>query len=250
MSEYSGLELSRTSDRLPAIAGLAREFQEVESEGVRPVYLAGLWKDSLINDLLWRVTKPLKGRCEDRPRDHHPPTWSWASVNGRVSYWPEGFYDKGFEILSAETSSAAYTDCFGESTGGRITVIGHIRPATLFHNRVVASNSSSKLESWQFSLAIMGKIIKMFADYCLANPGPGCVGDHDEVFCLGNFISSSLRASLVVRKCVTEEGVIGYERIGIVQLPREPNNSKGTPSIVSIEGTWNDPMEHVTITML
>ncbi|KAK8192029.1 uncharacterized protein BKA78DRAFT_143412 [Phyllosticta capitalensis] len=46
---YCGLGLTRASDRLPAIAGIAKLLQKFRRNDE---YLAGLWKDSLFEDLL------------------------------------------------------------------------------------------------------------------------------------------------------------------------------------------------------
>ncbi|KAH8591770.1 heterokaryon incompatibility protein-domain-containing protein, partial [Bisporella sp. PMI_857] len=55
VSEYTSRELTYTSDKLPAIAGVAKQFMgrmEV------PNYLAGLWGQSLVEDMMWRVDSP------------------------------------------------------------------------------------------------------------------------------------------------------------------------------------------------
>ena len=51
---YSGLDLTYATDRLIAFSGMARSIQElVESRLGR--YCAGLWRETLMNDLLWFV---------------------------------------------------------------------------------------------------------------------------------------------------------------------------------------------------
>ena len=82
VSEYSHLALSVECDRLPAIAGLARQTETCKTGK----YLAGLWEDSLAEDLLWRVDEPLQGRPRRRPKSYRAPTWSWASVNGKAFF--------------------------------------------------------------------------------------------------------------------------------------------------------------------
>lgn len=59
--EYSTLALTRPTDHLPALSGLAKEMSRVRNSD----YLAGLWMDSLHADLLWYNPKeppPVKGR--------------------------------------------------------------------------------------------------------------------------------------------------------------------------------------------
>ncbi|KAG4437371.1 hypothetical protein IFR05_007135 [Cadophora sp. M221] len=87
-TDYSSRSLTHPTDKLPAIAGLARKFLEFHG-GVGGRYLAGLWENSLRDDLLWGHwsidvgAKP--ARC--RPESYRAPTWSWASVDGNVR-WP------------------------------------------------------------------------------------------------------------------------------------------------------------------
>lgn len=80
IEQYSSLSLTKHADRLPALSGLA-----VRSSPVLGEYLAGLWKHSLVSDLLWRVNKLEHDIV--RPTTYIAPSWSWASVTGAVSFW-------------------------------------------------------------------------------------------------------------------------------------------------------------------
>jgi len=73
VEEYSQLQLSRESDKLPALSGIAKEIMNSEETGP---YLAGLWKNQLPLKLAWTCSEPGK-----RPMRYRAPTWSWASVN-------------------------------------------------------------------------------------------------------------------------------------------------------------------------
>ncbi|KAK0627887.1 heterokaryon incompatibility protein-domain-containing protein [Immersiella caudata] len=76
VAEFTGLQLSRPPDRLPALAGLAGDMQRHR----RSRYLAGLWEDTIIFDLAWA------GHGE-RANPWYAPTWSWASLQGgRMSH--------------------------------------------------------------------------------------------------------------------------------------------------------------------
>lgn len=80
VEQYSNLKLTRISDRLPALSGLAERIAP-ESR----FYLAGLWKDTLRLDLLWRVDQI--SEAHQRVPDNLSPTWSWSSVSSGVKYW-------------------------------------------------------------------------------------------------------------------------------------------------------------------
>lgn len=83
---YSSRALAVDSDRLVALAGLARRFAQIMKTrfGRDEKYLAGLWKGSLPRDLLWHI-EPLAlsmvpGRRHERPKVWRAPSWSWASM--------------------------------------------------------------------------------------------------------------------------------------------------------------------------
>ncbi|KAL3419068.1 heterokaryon incompatibility protein [Phlyctema vagabunda] len=77
VSSYSATDISFDTDRLIAMSGLARSVQRI----VNYPYLAGLWMFHLEYQLSWHVTD----RGTSRRADPSPaPSWSWASVHGRV----------------------------------------------------------------------------------------------------------------------------------------------------------------------
>lgn len=86
VTEYSALVLSDPRDRLPAIGAIAEQFQ---ASRVGDQYLAGLWSNTLLEDLLW-ICQGFFDRNfafkEALERYAGLPTWSWASVRSPVYY--------------------------------------------------------------------------------------------------------------------------------------------------------------------
>jgi hypothetical protein len=83
--QYSSLALSKPSDRLPALQGIADAMKRVRGEE----YYAGLWSGSFIADMLWFLTntfvsRPGASAAESEPQ--HAPSWSWACVNRKITY--------------------------------------------------------------------------------------------------------------------------------------------------------------------
>ena len=81
-SDFFGRDLTKPSDMLPAMAGLA-QMLETRLLGVpNHKYLAGLWSTRISEDLSWTVlefdaaTKPIEG----------VPTWTWASATTACGY--------------------------------------------------------------------------------------------------------------------------------------------------------------------
>ena len=76
--DYSGRLITKETDRLPALAGLARKYQDSFSFSN---YIAGIWALHLPGALLWR------SRGESRRPVHcRSPSWSWTSIEGSISY--------------------------------------------------------------------------------------------------------------------------------------------------------------------
>lgn len=95
ITDYSSRNLSFSQDTFPAIAGLAQAFRGLHNNS-QITYIAGLWKEDLTIGLLWgaaKIPEPLRkvsgfNKCEDlsRPAELRAPSWSWASVVGRVGF--------------------------------------------------------------------------------------------------------------------------------------------------------------------
>ena len=73
---YSKCNLTREGDKLIALSGVAQRIQKLT--GWR--YLAGVWDETLFHDLLWN----LEGDAKRRKMSYVAPTWSWASVEGKI----------------------------------------------------------------------------------------------------------------------------------------------------------------------
>lgn len=85
VNQYTRRQLTFDSDRLPALAGVARKVYETGALGR---YFAGLWEGRFAECLLWYVSVTTPQLCP-LPPDNHPstaPSWSWASVKGSWDY--------------------------------------------------------------------------------------------------------------------------------------------------------------------
>lgn len=76
LKDYTTLALTKESDRLPALSGLANFL----SQRFETRYLAGLWEDNLAVELLWqRERSTTQGLCSWNTTSNMP-SWSWASI--------------------------------------------------------------------------------------------------------------------------------------------------------------------------
>lgn len=120
VQDYTNRQVSVGSDKLNAISGIADDFQRYLG-GSR--YLAGLWEHSLPRDLLWKRSQ---GTPLPRPIPKEPsinaPSWSWASINGRVD---PGLYFKrsavfNCEIIDCQVQPKDQNAPFGETASGSL----------------------------------------------------------------------------------------------------------------------------------
>lgn len=90
--EYSGCDLTRPEDKLIALSGIAEEMSLVFKDD----YLGANWRSQFPEVLMW-------AGGNSRPRPLRAPTWSWASVDGRIRWHRAGYSPFVFEVLSIET---------------------------------------------------------------------------------------------------------------------------------------------------
>lgn len=88
------------------MAGMAKSLEKC----IDIPYLAELWQDSLVEDMLWMA--PGKGRTglrvmlDPNTPSKHVPTWSWASIEGHIIYPPGGH----FPIFASNCAKVEYAD--------------------------------------------------------------------------------------------------------------------------------------------
>jgi len=112
---YSSRNLTKESDKLPALSGLAHEYQVLWTDQ----YLAGLWLKDLWKSLLWRRDPKYTLPEPTRPEEYRAPTWSWASMDGRI-YFPSNVVGKcRLRIKSVQTRLRG-TDPMGQVSSGSI----------------------------------------------------------------------------------------------------------------------------------
>ena len=251
VKQYSVLELSRETDRLPALSGLAMRASAVLGQ-----YLCGMWKETLSRDILWRV--PLLDDEHGRPTRFTAPSWSWASVKGVVDYWQDldGEDDSlaqagGLASFEREAEDAlpwprqepppyqadwglpSHYDCivdhtgqnpFGAVTSGLLQITGRIAPATLVYGHHVTNRGTKRANTYDpfvYRVDIKGVgtdggrtdlELPFFADYILSR-GMSRVSQGEGVFIF--LVAQNI--CLVLRKVTTNM----YERIGIVRQSRD-----------------------------
>ena len=124
VTEYTRRSLTFQSDKLPAIAGIARTFHTK----FNATYVAGLWKEDLIAGLAWYLDTR-----SDEIISEALPSWSWARRKGVISFWsqtkalPLRTLDGACTLVSVESTQLALLNPYGD-VKAKIFVRGRILP--------------------------------------------------------------------------------------------------------------------------
>ncbi|MCJ1424334.1 hypothetical protein MMC29_002221 [Sticta canariensis] len=123
VQEYTRRELTLPSDKLPAIAGMAKAVHDITGD----IYLAGLWKSNLAYELMWSSQPATRFAT---PAVWRAPSWSWASIDHGVSF------DKITEdstllarVISCDVTPRSEQAPFGEITHGILEIDGPLKKA-------------------------------------------------------------------------------------------------------------------------
>lgn len=81
VANYSTCSMTKESDKLAAIAGVAQAWPRDSNYFQHGGYYCGIFDDDVHSSLLWYRTDSRLIR-----RTHRAPSWSWASVDGEISF--------------------------------------------------------------------------------------------------------------------------------------------------------------------
>lgn len=248
VQQYSRLDLTFASDKFAAIAGVAKQMQGYRHAN----YFAGLWKDSMIGDMLWRSFSSSVEQLKPRNEGNKAPTWSWASVEapwieyehlgtrvgarGRtVSF--ERIEDTFAKILNISGEPLA-DGSFGDSELGVITIEGNCIRGRVVHRPLLPLPDSdmpdrdtdysewkeAKKHELKAQIVLDDDSEPMFhADYGFFSAGRYHISSGDEVLVLkmalvgeGDDVYSSPRVLGLVLHQV--EWPKTYDRVGLVEF--------------------------------
>lgn len=138
VEKYSRLQLTYSSDCLPALSGPASWISRRISSSNDVQYFAGLWHRDFALGLLWSVDKRGDTTTIRRRSPYQAPTWSWASVHGPIVYRQEfrRMIRPDFKIHDVFCKTEG-KNVFGKVSSGFFTCRGTVLPG-----RVVALNGS------------------------------------------------------------------------------------------------------------
>lgn len=133
IAAYSACALTFGSDKAIALSGVAQDFQIRSND----IYLAGLWKSCLAEQLLWIVgsnCRQINGQPSVRPSIYRSPSWSWLSIDGIITLPTPSRYPILIQILEANVSLVDDENPTGQIKGGIVHVCGQLEWISLRRN--------------------------------------------------------------------------------------------------------------------
>lgn len=119
---YSRASLTKSADKLAALAGIAERMCELQKTS----YVAGLLHNSLPNSLLWWSDGSRQSRAAP---PYRAPSWSWASRDGKLEMPVEAEALCGIETISLQYVNPS--NPYGQIISGAMVISGCIVQAVL-----------------------------------------------------------------------------------------------------------------------
>ncbi|MCJ1451115.1 hypothetical protein MMC28_001450 [Mycoblastus sanguinarius] len=120
--EFSSGRLTRITDQLPALSGLANGYLRKLRHDV---YLAGLWKGDMIRGLFWAKNGD-DPQTLQRPSVFLAPSWSWVSMIGPIFYPVLQSRTWSPVVLEANVTAAGL-DSLGQVRSGVLRLYGCLK---------------------------------------------------------------------------------------------------------------------------
>ena len=197
---YTQLDITYSKDRLPALAAVVKRIM-LSRPG--DTYIAGLWRDSIIQDLLWSHVHTDKAYR----RIPNIPTWSWACMPDAID----------FQMIlgsNASVSNIAVKETgppqLGNAFGAILSLQSHYCVATLVSDTICIDYEETGIDEFPSDHRL--RVSFLFTrDFALPT-GPQPLPDSERIFVV--FLGFRSRCfnwrGLVLRQVSSTE----YERIG------------------------------------
>ena len=251
VEDYSRMDLTCPADMLQAISGISKTVMEATNW----TYVAGLWKENLLTDLMWNT---INAKVAARSKIWRAPTFSWASImnigpkdrpdRAHISYELLVFLRNGLDESNKAWRTDFYAsvvdtscvpvdkDVTGQLTSGFIVLRGTLIAADLCR---IASRTYNE---WQI-VPIGGQHLEssfLYPDISLDRTEHGFEGT-TRVYCLklvgtSKYVSDSRREYLlylVLRNATPEDsypqpsrGSHTFERIALYRDARDPDEGQ------------------------
>lgn len=229
VTDYTTHQLTHPSDRLPAIAAVAKRFAPVIPAG----YIAGHWTHSALG-LLWYPQEGMHCRRPKQVLGRHVPSWSWASVEGSAVFWDNA------SAMDLACSAAWEGQAEGEGAAKVFSPFGgrgvELRAA------LAAEVRFREEAEGEYVLGRAGVEVEFLPDVVPLR-GDDAVRDGEMLVCV--LVSMSFRSSVLGLVLKREDGA--YRRVGRFECYECVREGGGEPEDAeALFGHWWPEVEDMT----
>ncbi|KAI1391047.1 HET-domain-containing protein [Hypoxylon trugodes] len=248
VKSYTSRQLTFVSDKLPAIAGAATIMPQAKTSR----YLAGLWSETLLLDLLWQV---MPGRAHTplmtKEHEENAPTWSWASMNWGVTWNPMKSIQLLATVVDAQTNVVG-ANPYGQVSGGTITLRGRIKYCKL-------SADYHKNQHWVYYTKADGSLSRkqhFRTDGALV---PGTISGQPSTFACrsrkttsGNAMETTAAFFCIAKTywLKTRQALPIYMGLVLGMSPKFPGHMERVGCVWQLPEDWYDSGEEVTVAIV
>ncbi|KAL1854051.1 hypothetical protein Daus18300_011549 [Diaporthe australafricana] len=253
VKSFTSRQLTFGGDKLPAIGGAAVTMPQAQGGQ----YLAGLWSDTLLLDLMWQVMPWTVLAGQDREslayddKEGGPPTWSWASMKWGVVWSPLKSPSPVARVLDAQATVEG-ANPYGKVSGGVVKLQGRLKrcrlkfDSRLTHNAyyMLDDGSSSKLQHYRTDGPLSLEAV------------PGPYGANARRVRNGPFgvdtAKEEVTAAVFFIACCPFVGHIGKQYVGLVlgTSPRTAGCMERVGAIFNLPKSWYDSAEEAVVTIV
>ena len=221
--DYTSRHLTKETDLLPAIAGLASEF----GRQTRDTYYAGLWRKELLAELMWNLDPEPASEIQPPtagPAEYRAPSWSWASINGVVrmkhpsrQYDRENVYERA-KIIDVRVELLSSSEPYGQLKMGHLVLQGRFYHIGTFLDPSTASGPlPAAQKALQASVLVAPGMVHEFRQQ-----HKPCSRQHFALLQMVAYAGWSYDrcADYLVLESATSDASV-YRRIGFITLPKK-----------------------------
>ncbi|RDW87873.1 hypothetical protein BP5796_03567 [Coleophoma crateriformis] len=240
---YSKTRLTKATDKLIALAGIAKIMSRRILNGRDEDYVAGMWRDNLESQLLWRVDPAVKkdGTYDfhsDRPGmdEYRAPSFSWAAIDSERGINYADVTDFGRDVkddllIKIETVILKYKtdDRFGMLTaGGFLELKGVLKKIIIVDSMdsMEASSRRSGYTRFHWQLVRHGRVLeepyKMIYLDAPSSDRKHIIGPNRGIYCLPVCRDRAAEPKELI--CLLLQAVGGvpntFKRVGLTKISR------------------------------
>ncbi|KAK0648111.1 heterokaryon incompatibility protein-domain-containing protein [Cercophora newfieldiana] len=168
VEDYSTRFMTMEADKLVAIAGLSDMISANLPGFQEQDYVSGMFTQHMPACLLWQTWshhRQIHGQVASilgafqprRPMVYRAPSWSWASVDGEVSYQSQRL-SHGSSAVAAQLATFRQVEVWPMTTGPArvaLTLRGRVAPAQFRYERVPLLTGSAHVVGWETGIRLL-----------------------------------------------------------------------------------------------